>query len=60
MWEDSTVFYGNELIVGDYSDLWEDLNIIYLETASPMPVLAPVIKTTFPSILALLVHLKSV
>ena len=31
MWEDSTVFYGNELIVGDYSDLWEDLNIIFCD-----------------------------
>ena len=28
MWEDLTVFYGNELIVGDLSDLWEGFNII--------------------------------
>ena len=29
MWEDLTVFYGKELIVGDLSDLWEGFNKIF-------------------------------
>ena len=30
LWEDLTFFYGNGLIVGDISDLWEGFNIILL------------------------------